>query len=138
MKVRSMSGAIALVLAATLVPTQAVAQTSKTKVAGAIAIASGVGLMVAAFDYDASCPAGYTTHYFEGLETQCSYIGRTYTNIESQTVTTTFARPMLMWSGLGAVGAGVVLLMLPKRVQRYSPSVSVSPQGVTATKTIKF
>ena len=46
--------AIALVLAATLVPRQVHAQ---KKVAGAVLVASGAALMLGAFNYDNSCPS---------------------------------------------------------------------------------
>jgi hypothetical protein len=130
--------AIALVLAATLVPRQVHAQ---KKVAGAVLVASGAALMLGAFNYDNSCPRGYSTHTYENLSTQCVYISSRppyNSDVTSETTTITYQRPALLWSGVGAAAAGVVLMLLPTRAAEVAPSVGVTPTGVSASKTFRF
>jgi hypothetical protein len=135
-----------LIVAVLCVPT--VAQAQSTKGIGGGLIAGGAGLMAAAFNYGkGQCASGYTTHTFEWndptmgsrTETRCVAISGTgNSDVYEPDVRITFKRPGLLWAGVGAVGAGVVLLLLPPKAQQVVPSVAVTPTGATVSKRITF
>lgn len=131
-KVVAMATALAMLL-----PTLAEAAGEKKAATGILLMATGVGLAVGAFNYDSSCPRGYTTHRFEGAQTQCVYISSSGdSDVISEPTTVTLERPLLLWGGFAAAGAGALLLFLPKRVQRAAPSVTVTPYGFAASKSV--
>jgi hypothetical protein len=101
-------------------------------------IVGGTVMVVAAFNYDASCPTGYRRHTFEGYKTLCSTVSRYGSDVRDEDAHIEYARPALLWTGVAAATAGVVLMALPKRVRKVAPSVAVTPTGWSATKTVKF
>lgn len=131
---------VAMVAAlAVLLPTLAEAAGQKETITGIALMATGVGLTLGAFNYDSSCPRGYTTHRFHGAETQCVSISSSGdTDVIPQPIRMSLERPLLLWGGLAAAGAGAALLFLPKRVQRAAPSVTVTPRGVAASKSVSW
>ena len=133
-----LSTAIVLV-ALLLIPVPADAADGKKK-AGVILTVAGSALMLGAFNWGTSCPPGYSTHTFQGLPTQCVKI---YPNGDSDvreaSTTAAYSRPAMMWSGVGAAGVGIVLLLLPKKVaQVVKVDVSVTPKGWLASRTFRF
>jgi hypothetical protein len=130
---------VAVMTAGLVIPTRASAAEAKTVAAAALIVTGGV-MMVTAFDYDTSCPAGYTTHAFEGLPTQCVHVDRYGSDVINQPTTAEYARPTLFWSGVGAVGVGTLLALLPKGAQRATQNVNVSmaPGGWRASKTVRL
>ena len=128
-----------VLLAVLVAPVQVHAAGKKT--AGAILTASGGAMMLLAFNYKGhQCPAGYSTHRFEGLTTQCVFISSVppfNSNVQDATTKVTYERPNLMWSGLGVAGAGIVLMLLPTRAAEVV-DVSVTPTGWQASKTFGF
>ena len=130
-----LSAVLALAL---LAPSTAHADFTKRQWLGTYTILGGSMLMLASVEDTSSCPAGYTTHYFDDIPTQCSYFGRTYTNITEQELSLSIVRKGLFTDGVGAVVGGIVLLALPKKAKKYAPSITASPTGVTVGKTIKW
>lgn len=108
------------------------------KIAGASLMLGGAGLAAAAFNWRKSCPEGYSTHTFEGLDTQCVYISSFGSDVRTADTKVNFARPALAWAGGGAALLGFVLLMWPNRAATPSINISVSPAGLRAGKTIRF
>lgn len=107
--------------------------------AGAIFVLAGAGLMAGAFDYKGDqCPAGYTTHTAQNLPTQCFLVrSNGSTDIREATTGVTFKRKPMMWAGVGSVATGIVLFMLPSGAQN-TVDISITPQGVAASKTFTF
>ena len=104
----------------------------KKLITGMLLIAGGGGLTIGAFNYDTSCAPGETTVIVRvnGVnDTSC--VGETYrtVTVSEQATTATFARPGLLWAGLGTAAAGVVVLMLPSRVQGVARGVTASVVG---------
>ena len=108
------------------------------KVSGGLLILGGATSMALAFDYHAQCPNGYSTHQFQGLKTQCVYIGNNFSDVIDQPTNVNYKRPKMMYGGIAGVGIGVVLLAMPARVQRHAPSVTLTPAGWQASKTVRF
>lgn len=124
---------------AVLLPTLTEAAGEKKAVTGILLMATGAGLAAGAFNYDSSCPRGYTTHRFEGAETRCVFISSSGdSDVISQPTSMSLERPLLLWGGVATAGAGAVLLFLPKRVQRAAPSVTFVPRGVAASKSVSW
>ena len=92
-------------------------------VAGWSLIATGAGLMAGAFNYEGTtCPSGYWTHTVTDgspprTDTTCVRTTGYGSDVREATGSASFERPMLMWSGVAAVGVGTVLLMLPKKAK---------------------
>jgi hypothetical protein len=129
-----------LLVAALAVP--GIASAQGKKIVGWSAIAVGTGLSFAAYNWDSSCPTGYTTHTSSSFggptDTACVWIGRTGSDVRDPEVSAQFARPGLLWAGIGTAALGTVLLFLPARAQKVVPSVTVTPKGVTASKSVKW
>lgn len=121
-----------------LTPGLAHADPTKRQWVGTFTILAGSMLMLASVEDTSSCPAGYTTHYFDDIPTQCSYLGRTYTNVTEQELSLGIAHPKMFAAGIGTVLGGILILTLPKKAKKYAPSISASPQGVTLSKTVSF
>lgn len=131
-----------LLLAVLAMPSTALAQ---QKAIGWSAIAVGAGLSAAAYNWDSSCPSGYTTHTSSGnfggqyySDKTCVWVGRTGSDVRDPEVSAQFARPGLLWAGIGSAAIGTVLVLLPSRAQKVVPSINVTPEGVTASKTVKW
>lgn len=124
-------------IAGLLAPIQASAADSK-KVTGGVLIAAGSALVLGAFNWGTSCPPGYTTHTFQNLPTQCVYISSSgNSDVREASTTADYRRPALMWSGVGAAGAGIVFLLLPDRVTK-SVGIAITPTGWMASKAFEF
>ncbi|MGE0445647.1 MAG: hypothetical protein AB7P99_10500 [Vicinamibacterales bacterium] len=129
----------ALALVVTLfagLPSTAFAAGRKT--VGASLLIGGVGLGAAAFNWRKSCPDGYSTHTFEGLETQCVYLHQFGSDVRTAETRVKFKRPGLAWAGGAAALTGIVRLLIPNRPASPSITFSITPTGVRATKTIGF
>ena len=126
----------AFVLAPLLAPAPAEAQSRDT--VGWISVATGAGLLAAAFNYEGDiCPDGYSRHTYQHQTTQCYYEspGPPYdTDLRDASVRITFKRPGLMWAGVGAIGLGAVLLTLPENGVTRDLDVQVSPQRFAVTR----
>lgn len=107
-------------------------------IAGLTLLLGGAGLAAGAFNWSKSCPDGYTTHRFQGQQTQCVYVDRFGSDVISEPTNAEFKRPALAWAGGAAVLTGAVLLFWPKRAPSPSITLSVTPSGVRAAKTIQF
>ena len=108
---------------------------------GVLVTLVGSGLVAAAFDYRGDvCPAGYTVHTYQNLPTQCVYIAPNFSRTDVQEATTKvrLKRKGLLWSGVGAVGFGVVLAMLPAGSPFETVSIDVAPDRLAASKTFGF
>ena len=128
--------AVAVLIAVLVVPAETHADGKKQ--AGGILTTAGGALMLSAFNYKGDqCPPGYTTHTSQGLPTQCVYISSSGSDVREATTAVTYKRPALMWTGVGAATAGIVLLLLPGRAANVV-DVSVTPTGWLASKTFEF
>jgi len=122
----SISMVATVALCATAVPARAAAP-----VLGWSLVAGGGGAIAAAWDYRSSCGAGYTTHTFENLPTQCVHISQYGSDVRTEQSSATFKRPMLVKVGAATVAAGIVVLLLPERAQKVARTVdvAVTPHG---------
>ncbi len=117
-----------------LLPTQS--QAAGKKEAGAILVLSGGVLVLAAFNYKGDqCPDGYSTHTFQNLPTQCVLISSAGSDVREATTGISYERPALMWSGVGAAAAGIVMMMLPEKARM---DVTFGPHEVRVSKTFGF
>ena len=117
-----------------LLPTQS--QAAGKKDAGAILVLSGGVLMLAAFNYKGDqCPDGYSTHTFQNLPTQCVLISSAGSDVREATTGISYERPALMWTGVGAAAAGIVMMMLPEKARM---DVVFGPHEVRVSKTFGF
>ena len=109
----------------------------KTTVGGSILVVGGV-LTALAFDYSGDqCPPGYTLHTYDNLPSQCSYFSVDRTDIQDATTAVTLKRRGMLWSGIGAMGLGAVIALLPDDSPVADIDVGVDPRGGwRATKTI--
>ena len=99
---------------------------------------AGVGLMAAAFDYRSDvCPSGYSTHTYQDLPTQCVRIdfGTGDSDVREATTKATLKRKGMLWSGVGAIGLGTVVAMLPEGAPLETVSIDVAPDHIAASKT---
>ena len=105
---------------------------------GLILMGAGTGLVFAAFNYEGDqCPPGYTVHTIEGESTLCHRYTFDGSDTRKATTKTTFERPGLLWSGIGAAAAGVVMMLLPEG-QDSMVDVSLTPDGWRASKTFQL
>jgi hypothetical protein len=127
-------------------PSNAVAA-DKKKVTGVVLILAGGGLAAGAFNYETSCPSGYTTHTIrtnEVNDTTCVWIGQTGSDVTDPTTSATFARPGMLYSGIASAAVGTVLLLLPKKAQKavqrgtQGLNLTVTPAGWRLTKRLAF
>ena len=102
-------------------------------VIGLTLVVSGSVATLAAFNYDEWCPSEYTEHTARGRPTLCVRIESPVSDVREFAVTFDYRRPLLLWSGLAAVGAGTVLLLLPEPVRVVD--VPVTPAGWRASRT---
>lgn len=128
-------------------PQTAQAQGKSKTVAGVVMIAAGAGLMAGAFNYDTHCPPGYSTHTIDvGTvhETTCVSITSFGSDVRDASTSAYYARPAMLWTGIGSAVVGTVLLFLPKKVRQGTTkitaglSVTPIPKGWMATKNIQF
>ncbi len=124
-------------IVALLTPTLANAA-DKKNVTGALLLLGGAGSMALAFDYHSQCPSGYTTHTFQNLPTQCVYVDRYGSDVIDQPTNINLSRKPMLWGGIGAVAAGVMVLAMPRRAARQMPSIEITPNGWRATKAFSF
>lgn len=124
--------AAALVAVSVAVPANA----ANRKWVGAGVLAAGAGLVAAAFNYREQCPPGYTSHRFQGASTQCVFISRSGSDVRTASTEVTLARPALGWAGGGVAAVGALLLLWPSSSKPVT--LSVSPRGVSASRTIRF
>jgi hypothetical protein len=107
------------------------------------------GLLITVLAYKSSCPDGYKrdTVSVDTTDAQGNPISDQQNvcvpaTSNSPDVNPSFivslAHPSLLYAGVGTMGAGLVLVFLPKRVARLAPSISVTPQGWAVSKTIAF
>ena len=131
---------IAVMLAAALVFGGAAdAQAADKTTVGASVLAIGGVLTALAFDYRSDqCPPGYTLHTYDNLPSQCSFISVDRTDFREATTAVELKRKGMLWSGLGAMGLGAVIAMLPDDSPMADIDVGVDPArgGWRATKTI--
>lgn len=114
------------------------ARAADRDILGLILVGAGGGLIAAAFNYEGDqCPPGYTVHTFESDSTLCHRFTSSGSDTKEATVKTTFERPGLLWGGLGAAAAGVVLMLLPEG-QEPVVDVSLTPDGWRASKTFQL
>ncbi len=105
---------------------------------GLILIGAGAGLVATAFNYEGDqCPAGYTVHTYENEPKLCHRFSWAGSDTQNATTKTTFERPGLLWSGIGAAAAGVVMMLLPEG-QGSMVDVSLTPDGWRASKTFQL
>jgi hypothetical protein len=104
---------------------------------GTVLTLGGTIATIAAFSYDTSCPAGYTTHTFQGLPTQCVYVSQYGSDVREQPTTATLERPGMLYGGIGAAAVGLIVLLSP-RSAKHAPSISFTPRGWKASKTLTF
>lgn len=107
---------------------------------GVLALVAGSGLIAAAFDYKRDvCPAGYTTHTYENEPTLCFFVSPSGdTDTREADTKARLKRRGLLWAGLGAVGAGAVLLLLPDNPVTRNFDVEVSPERVAVGRTVDW
>jgi hypothetical protein len=105
---------------------------------GGLMLLGGTTMIFGAFNWSASCPSGYTTHRFEGLETQCVYIDRYGSDVRGEDVNVEMGREWMLPAGIGTAIGGLVLMTLPKKAKKVAPSISLTPGGWKATKTVTF
>ena len=133
---RTVAAFAAFVVVVMLAAAPAEAQSRDT--VGWISVATGAGLLLAAFNYEGDiCPDGYSTHRYQHQTTQCYYEspGPPYdTDLRDASVRITFKRPGLMWAGIGAIGLGAVLLTLPENPVTRDLGVQASPQRFAVTR----
>lgn len=131
--------AAAAVLAGVLAAAQPAAAQSRGTM-GVLTLVAGSGLIAAAFDYKRDvCPAGYTTHTYENEPTLCFFVSPSGDSDTREADTKVrLKRRGLLWAGLGAVGAGAVLLLLPDNPVTRNFDVEVSPERVAFGRTIDW
>lgn len=131
--------AAAAVLAGVLGAAQPAAAQSRGTM-GVLTLVAGSGLIAAAFDYKRDvCPAGYTTHTYENEPTLCFFVSPSGDSDTREADTKVrLKRRGLLWAGLGAVGAGAVLLLLPDNPVTRNFDVEVSPERVAVGRTIDW
>jgi hypothetical protein len=140
MRRRALTTALAVALMAVAIPAHA---GDKKLITGMLLIAGGGGLTIGAFNYDTSCAPGETTVTVRvnGVnDTSCVRSTYNAVTVSEQTTTGTFARPALLWAGLGTAAAGVVVLMLPTKAQTVAGGVTanVTPGGWRVSKTVAW
>ena len=117
------------------------AQQRKT-VAGAVSIIAGVGLVIESYSSAVGCPEHYhpatprdQVGWGEGGVHQCvrSDPGAGFDIIDA-TYDTGIKRSGLAWTGLGAIGLGVAVLLLRDRRATRDLDVQVSPERVTVRR----
>ena len=132
---RMLTAAVCVLL---LLSVAAPAAAQSRKTTGIVSILAGAGLVIAAFDYETDiCPEGYSTHTYQHQPTQCVFVSPDWpfdTDIRDATTEATFTRPKLAWTGVGAVGLGVVLLTLPDNRVTRNLDVQVSPERVAVRR----
>lgn len=105
---------------------------------GWVSVLAGSGLVAAAFDYQGdTCPEGYSTHTFEHEPTQCLFVSPHPpfdTDTRDATTDVTFKRPALLWAGVGALGAGALLLLLPDNGVTRGLDVQIAPERVAVRR----
>lgn len=138
--------AVAVVVVAVVSLTETEPATAQSRqVIGVTTVLVGAGLMAGAFDYRGDvCPAGYSTHRYQNLPTQCVFVSNRppyNSDVQEATTKVRLKRRGMLWSGLGAVGVGVVLFMLPgdagQAVSR-TVDIRVAPDRVQFGKTFGF
>jgi hypothetical protein len=133
---KAMAAGLVTVMMTAAVPTTASAEGKD--VAGAWLVLGGAGAVAAAFNYGEKCPSGYRKYTFEDLPTACVYTDRFGGDIRDATGTMSLQRPALLWGGLAAAGTGAILMLLPDSAAKFAPNVSITPNGVSASKTVSF
>lgn len=107
-------------------------------VAGITLLSAGSLMMVGAFSYDTSCPPGYSTHTFQNLPTQCVYVGASGSDVRDIPTTATLERRGVLYGGIAVATAGAVALLMPKRVKKIAPELTITPIGWKASRTFRF
>ena len=113
----------------------------KTTVGTSILLIGGA-MTALAFDYRGDqCPTGYSLHTYQDIPSQCLFISTSPpydTDIREATTAVTLKRKGMLWSGLGAMGLGAVIAMLPDDSPMADIDVGVDPArgGWRAMKTI--
>lgn len=123
-----------------LLPATARADTDdKLDTTGLVLILGGIGAIAGSFNYSTGCGASETTVYLQSgtySDTSCVYTSPSYVSVTDPTTDATFARPGLLYAGVGAIVTGIVLMKLPAKAQRVAPSIQVGPQSIGLAKTI--
>lgn len=131
---RVLAGLLCVVLG---LPSVAMAQGKGQIITGASLVVGGGVLTYASFDFGKDCGAGYGYEVNGTLES-CVAVGRTSVNVHDPYQRSSLERPWMLWTGLGSMVLGVMVLALPPTVQKAVPDVTFSRKGVTAQKTIKW
>lgn len=89
----------------------AVAAQRQRRIAGYVALASGIGMMVGAFNYKQVCDTS-RSFYNPNTESKCTvhHAGGGYNEGVSELNVGDFARPWMMYTGAGAATVGALLL----------------------------
>lgn len=128
----------ALACAAVLLSAAPPAAAQSRTMLGLLSVLAGSGLVAAAFDYQAdTCPEGYSTHTFEHEPTQCFFVSPHPpfdTDTRDAATDVTLKRPALLWTGVGALGAGALLLLLPENGITRGLDVQVAPERVAVRR----
>lgn len=66
------------------------------------------------------------------------YVSSTRSDVIDEPTSARLARKGMLWTGVGAVGLGVLVLALPRGAQRAAPSVVITPTGWQASKSFSF
>lgn len=106
---------------------------------GWLSVVVGGTCIFVAFDYDSYCSTGATTITRTSTSgdrtTTCVSSGYGQINISGPKGDATFARPYMLWTGVGMIAGGTILLLIPSGAKAYTPDLHVTPQGVAVTKT---
>ena len=108
---------------------------------GWLSIVVGGGAIITAFDYDSYCSTGATTitTSVNGYrDTTCVSSGYGQVTIKGPDGSATFARPYMLWTGLGMIAGGTILLLIPSKAKAYTPNLHFMPKGVAVTKTASW
>ena len=105
--------------------------------AGALLTAGGAVVAVMAFSYG-HCPDGYSKHtysYGEYGGTDCFYYNRYTGDTDSRGGHARLERKEMLYGGLAATGAGLLLWLLP---ENHGVSASATPDGWRASKSFSW
>ena len=126
--VRTVIVAFAIVLAGSPATAQS------RKVLGWLSVGGGIGLAVAAFDYGEFGRRRGEFGQHRGGFCPRGHLAYDPTQWGSGCFNADLERPRLLLAGIGAIGTGVALLMLPETEATRDLDVQVSPERVTVRR----
>ena len=110
----------------------------KRIVTSLLLLTTGTAMVFGAFTYDTSCPAGYSTHTFQGSTTQCVYVSSSGSDVRDIPTTATLKRPGVLYGGIAIAAVGAIVLFMPKSVKKIAPELVFTPTGWKASRTFRF